>query len=255
MGKIFGIVYGMVTYVFFLVTFLYAIGFVGNLVVPKGIDSGDGSALGVALLVNLALLSLFAVQHNIMARLWFKRAWTKVIPIQVERTTFVFLTSAILAIMFWQWRPMTGVLWEVTNPALVLVLQLVFFAGWGTVLLVTFLIDHFDLFGLRQVFLWDNYTPPRFKEWSLYRHSRHPLYLGFIIAFWATPKMTTGHLLFAAVTTVWMVISIQFEEHDLSELHPEYLAYKERVPMLLPLGRKEKPIEPGLGPTRMPDPA
>lgn len=244
MGKALGVLYGTVVYVFFLVTFLYSIGFVGNLVVPKSIDSGGAGPLGQALLINLALLSAFAVQHNIMARPWFKSVWTRVIPVQIERSTFVLFTSAILALMFWQWRPMTGVIWEVTSPAAGLALQLVSFAGWGTVLITTFLIDHFDLFGLRQVFQWNSYTRPRFKEWSLYRHSRHPLYLGFIIAFWATPKMTTGHLLFAAVTTVWMIVSIQFEEHDLSEMHPEYATYKQRVPMLVPLGRKETPPEP-----------
>ena len=237
MGKMIGIVYGVVTYVFFLVTFLYAIGFVANMVVPKSIDSGAVGAVGVSLVVNLGLLSLFAVQHNIMARSWFKRAWTKVVPNPVERTTFVLFTCVILCLMYWQWRPMTGAVWEVGNDAFAMVLTGVSFIGWAIVLLTTFLIDHFDLFGLKQVFQWDTYTHPVFTEQSLYRHSRHPLYLGFIIAFWATPMMTVGHLLFAAVTTVWMIISIQFEEHDLKEAHPEYAEYKARVPMLVPLGR------------------
>jgi methanethiol S-methyltransferase len=213
----------------------------GNSVVPKSIDSGRPGAVGVALLINLCLLSLFAVQHNVMARPWFKKVWTKVVAKQVERTTFVLFASAVLTLIFWQWRPMTGVIWEVQSAPVATLLTGISLAGWATVVLCTFLIDHFDLFGLRQVIQWNAYTRPVFKERSLYKRTRHPLYLSFMIAFWATPRMTTGHLLFAAVTTAWMIVSIQFEEHDLKRAHPEYADYKARVPMLLPLGRKTPP--------------
>lgn len=243
MGRALGTVYGVASYVFFFVTFLYAIGFVGNLVVPKGIDSGDEGALAISLLINMGLLVIFALQHNVMARPWFKAVWTKVVPEPVERSTYVLLASAALAFMFWQWRPLTGVIWQVDNEAVAMVLMAVSLLGWGLVLLATFLIDHFDLFGLRQTFMWDNYTKPIFKESSLYRHVRHPLYLGFLIAFWATPTMTVGHLVFAVVTTAFILWSIQFEEHDLANEHPEYRAYQKRVPMLLPTGRRE-PSEP-----------
>ena len=248
MGRLLGTIYGVGAYAFFLVTFLYAIGFVGNLVVPKGIDSGEEGALVISLLINMGLLCIFALQHNVMARPWFKAAWTKVVPKQVERSTYVLLASAALAFMFWQWRPLTSVLWEVENGAVATALVAVSLFGWGLVLLATFLIDHFDLFGLRQVFMWDGYTQPIFQETSLYRHVRHPLYLGFLIAFWATPKMTVGHLFFAVVTTAFILWSIQFEEHDLAKEHPEYRAYQKRVPMLLPTGRKE-PTSPSTTPT------
>lgn len=239
MGRVLGTAYGAAVYAFFFVTFLYAIGFVGNLVVPKGIDSGEEGALAISLLINMGLLVIFALQHNVMARPWFKAAWTKVVPTQLERSTYVLLASAALAFMFWQWRPLTGVIWEVENAAIANTLVGVSLLGWGLVLLATFLIDHFDLFGLRQTFMWDSYTKPIFKESSLYRHIRHPLYLGFLIAFWATPMMTVGHLFFAVVTTAFILWSIQFEEHDLANAHPEYCAYQKRVPMLLPTGRRK----------------
>ena len=159
MGRFLGTLYGVVAYVFFLAVFLYAIGFVGNLVVPKGIDSGQEGALGVSLLVNFGLLCLFALQHNIMARPWFKTAWTRLVPQQVERSTFVLLTNVMLALIFWQWRPATGVIWHIENETLALILTAISMVGWGVVLVSTFLIDHFDLFGLRQVFLWANPAP------------------------------------------------------------------------------------------------
>jgi protein-S-isoprenylcysteine O-methyltransferase Ste14 len=247
MGRVLGIVYGVVVYVVFLAVFVYAIGFVGNLLVPKGIDSGEEGVLATSLLINFGLLCVFALQHNVMARPWFKAAWTKVVPQQVERSTFVLFTNAALALLFWQWRPLTGVIWEVENQLGASALLVVSLLGWGIVLLATFLINHFDLFGLRQVFLWDNYSKPMFKEQSLYRHTRHPLYLGFLIAFWATPQMTVGHLFFSVVTTAFILWSIQFEEHDLAEAHSEYRAYQKRVPMLLPLGRKS-PADPSVPP-------
>jgi len=239
MGKLLGIVYGTATYVLFLGTFLYAVGFVGNWIVPKSIDSGKAGPLVNSLLVNFLLLCAFALQHNVMARPWFKDRWTKIVPRPVERSTFVLFTNLLLILMYWQWRPVTDIIWQVENGILSKVLIAVSLLGWGVVLLATFLIDHFDLFGMRQVVMWNNYTTPKFHEKLLYRHTRHPLYLGFVIAFWATPVMTTGHLFFSLVTTAFMLWSIQLEEHDLSKAHPEYLAYKRRVPMLLPTGRRK----------------
>ncbi len=233
------LVYGTVTYALFLAVFLYAIGFVTGFLVPKAIDSGPTSPLGESLLVNAALLGLFAVQHTIMARPWFKRAWTRVIPAAAERSTFVLVTVTILAVMFWQWRPLPGVVWQVENTVLAGAMWGVCAIGWLLVLVSTFLIDHFDLFGLRQVVLfWRRipYTNPVFQERSIYRFVRHPLLLGFMIAFWATPTMTWGHLFFALMTTGYMLIGIQFEEHDLLAEHgDDYRAYRERVSMLVPI--------------------
>lgn len=238
MGRIVAFLYGLVAYVMFFLTFLYAIGFVGNLLVPKSIDSGTEGALGAALLVNVLLLCVFALQHNIMARPAFKDRWTKIVPTPVERSTFVLFTNLALILMFWQWRPMQGVVWSVENGAAVMVLNVLFWSGWLLVLVATFVINHFDLFGLRQVFLYlrgQEYTPVAFQTRFFYNSIRHPLLLGFMIAFWATPTMTVGHLLFAGVTTVWMLISIQLEERDLAQALPEhYPAYQKRVPMLIP---------------------
>jgi protein-S-isoprenylcysteine O-methyltransferase Ste14 len=231
--------YGLVCYLIFLVTFLYAIGFVGNLVVPKSIDSGPAVPLVEALLVNMLLLSLFAIQHSVMARQWFKRAWTKIIPPPIERSTYVLLASLVLLLLFWQWRPMPDVIWDVRNPTGRVVLQGLFWMGWGGVLFSTYLIDHFSLFGLRQVYLNLKSLPDEptsFKTPALYKVVRHPLYLGFIIAFWSTPRMTLGHLLFAAVCTAYIVVAIQFEERDLMEFYGDhYRKYRTQVSMLLPV--------------------
>ncbi|MCM3901779.1 MAG: isoprenylcysteine carboxylmethyltransferase family protein [Pyrinomonadaceae bacterium] len=231
--------YGLVCYLIFLVTFLYAIGFVGNLVVPKSIDSGPGVPLIEALLINTLLLSLFAIQHSVMARQWFKRAWTKIIPQPLERSTFVLLASLVLALLFWQWRPMQAVIWDVQNPTGRIVLQALFWMGWGGVLFSTYLIDHFSLFGLRQVYLYLKGLPDEptsFKTPALYRVVRHPLYLGFVVAFWSAPRMTLGHLFFAAVCTAYIVLAIQFEERDLMEFYGDrYRKYRTQVSMLLPL--------------------
>ncbi len=238
MGRILAFLYGLVAYVIFFLTFLYAIGFVGNLVVPKSIDSGTEGALGAALLVNVILLLVFALQHNIMARPAFKERWTKIVPTPVERSTFVLFTNLALILLFWQWRPMLGIVWSVDSGAAIVVLNVLFWSGWLLVLAATFVINHFDLFGLRQVFMYlrgQEYTPIGFRARLFYKFIRHPLLLGFMIAFWATPTMTVGHLVFAGVTTVWMLISIQFEEHDLVQALPEdYPAYQKRVPMLIP---------------------
>jgi protein-S-isoprenylcysteine O-methyltransferase Ste14 len=231
--------YGLVCYLIFLVTFLYAIGFVGNLVVPKSIDSGPAVPLTEALLVNTLLLSLFAIQHSVMARQWFKRAWTKIIPQPMERSTYVLLASLVLSLLFWQWRPMRDVIWDVQNSTGRIVLQGLFWMGWGGVLFSTYLIDHFSLFGLRQVYLYLKGLPEEptsFKTPGLYKVVRHPLYLGFVVAFWSTPRMTLGHLFFAAVCTAYIVVAIQFEERDLMEFYGDsYRKYRTQVSMLLPV--------------------
>ena len=231
--------YGLVCYLIFFVTFLYAIGFVGNLVVPKSIDSGPAVPLTEALLINTLLLSLFAIQHSVMARQWFKRAWTKIIPQPIERSTYVLLASLVLALVFWQWRSMQAVIWDVQNPTGRIVLQALFWMGWGGVLVSTYLVDHFSLFGLKQVYRNLKGLPEEataFKTPALYKVVRHPLYLGFIIAFWSAPRMTLGHLFFAAVCTAYIVVAIQFEERDLIEFYGDaYRKYRTQVSMLLPL--------------------
>jgi len=242
MGGIASALYGAVVYVFFLGTFLYAIAFVGNLPVPKTIDSGSAGPIGEALTVNVLLLGLFAVQHSVMARPGFKRWWTRFVPPPVERTTYVLLASLALALLCWQWRPMPELVWSVTHPMGVIVLSALFWLGWGLVLLSTFLINHFELFGLRQVYarLRGTSVPePVFRTPFLYKNVRHPIYLGFLLAFWATPTMTQGHLLFAVATTGYILIGIYLEEHDLVALFgDQYRRYREQVSMLLPLPRK-----------------
>lgn len=233
--------YGMFAYTVFLGTFTYLVGFVADVGVPRSIDAAAGPAAppGQAVATNLGILGLFAVQHSIMARRWFKERWTRIVPPEVERSTFVLVTCAILGLLFAAWQPLAGAVWSVETPALRAALHAVAAAGWGTVLLATFLIDHFDLFGVRQVlraFRGAPHHEPAFLVRSLYRRVRHPLYLGFLLAFWATPDMSAGRLLFAAATTTFLLVAVRFEESDLVRAHgPEYERYRLRVPMLVPL--------------------
>ena len=243
MQRVLIFVYGVVAYALFFATFLYAIGFVGNLFVPKAIDSAPQVPFIQALLVNLGLLGLFAVQHSVMARRSFKRWVTRIIPQSAERSTFVVASSLALIALFVFWQPMGGVIWSIENPQAQILLHVAFAFGWLLVLVSTFLINHFDLFGLRQV--WLNlhkkpYTELKFGTPVLYRLVRHPLYLGFILGFWATPVMTVAHLVFALATTAYILIAIQLEERDLISSHPEYAEYRRRVPMIIPfIGRRK----------------
>jgi methanethiol S-methyltransferase len=238
MNRYLTIGYGAVCYVVFLAAFLYAIGFVGNLIVPRSIDNGVEASIGEAVVVNVLLLGLFAVQHSVMARPAFKRRWTRLVPKTIERSTYVLFSSLVLFLMFWQWRTMPAIIWDVAWTPGRVVLWVLFAAGWLTVLLSTFMISHFDLFGVRQVYLaWRGapYTDLEFRTSLLYRVVRHPLMLGFIVAFWAAPTMTAGHLLFAVATTGYILIALQLEEHDLiTALGEQYRDYRGRVPMLIP---------------------
>ena len=236
--------YGVISYAIFFVTFLYAIGFVGNFAVPKTIDGIPEVSLGIALLINTALLGIFAVQHSVMARPAFKKWWTKIVPQEIERSTYVLLSSVALIALFAYWQPMGGVIWNITNPVGQVILYSLFAFGWGLVLVATFLINHFDLFGLRQVTLQlfnKPYTDLKFNTPWLYNYVRHPLYVGWFFAFWATPTMTATHLVFAVATTAYILIAIQLEELDLMDIHPEYKEYREQVPMLIPSIGKSKP--------------
>lgn len=238
MKKILVILYGLVAYVVFLIAFLYAIGFVGNLVVPKSIDSGTETSSLQAILTNLVLLSLFAVQHSVMARPAFKKWLNQYINPAIERSTYILLSSLTLLLIYWKWQPMTTIVWE-TEGMLAMVVTIVFFLGWLVVFLSTFMISHFELFGLTQIY--ENFkdqelTYPKFQVNWFYKIVRHPLMLGFIIAFWAAPTMTTGHLLFTVVTTIYILIAVKYlEEKDLKKLiGKEYEAYQKKVPMIVP---------------------
>lgn len=249
MGGLLAVVYGGLCYLVFFLVFLYAIGFVGDFLTPTSLNHGTPSPAVAAWIIDIVLLGLFAIQHSGMARRGFKRWLTGWFPRSIERSTYVLVSSLILALMFWQWRPLGGTVWNVTTPWAYWLLYAAFAFGWFMVLSSTFLIDHFDLFGLRQVWLrmrGREYTPPRFKEHVFYRLIRHPLMLGFLIAFWAIPRMSLGHLLFAVATTGYILIALQLEERDLVAAHgDDYRRYREEVPMLCPWPR---PRQRGVAP-------
>ncbi len=238
----FAALYGLACYACFLGSFLYAIGFVGDFAVPKTIDSGPAGAWPEALLIDLVLLGLFAVQHSVMARPGFKAVWTRIVPRAVERSTYVLFSSLLLILLMWKWQAIPAVVWDVSASLPKTILLALCAVGWLIVLLSTFMINHFDLFGLRQVFLrmrGIDYTPLHFTQRALYKFVRHPIMLGFVIAFWAAPYMSAGHLVFAIMTTGYILVGIFFEERDLMRSHSaEYGAYRARVPMLFPTGVK-----------------
>jgi len=236
--------YGLVSYLIFLGTFLYAIGFIGNLGTPTTLDGPARRPFAAALAINAGLLGLFAVQHSVMARPWFKARWTRLVPQPIERSTYVLFSSLALILLFRLWQPMGGQVWSVTDPTGRLVLYALFAFGWGLVLVATFLINHFALFGLRQVWLQlvgRPYTSLRFAPPGPYRVVRHPLYVGWFFAFWMTPTMTTAHLVFAIATTTYILLAIQFEERDLVTFHGrDYENYRQRVPMLVPFALRRR---------------
>ncbi|HET9182618.1 MAG TPA: isoprenylcysteine carboxylmethyltransferase family protein [Candidatus Angelobacter sp.] len=241
--RIAAVIYGIVCYLVFFATFLYAIAFVGNIRVPRSVDVGPGAPATEAFIIDALLLALFAVQHSVMARHWFKRAWTRIVPQVIERSTYVLFASLALILMYWQWRPMTGTVWSVQSGVPATLLWVACGAGWATVLATTFLISHFDLFGLKQVYAYfagKSYPAPKFTTPLFYKLVRHPLYLGFTVAFWATPHMTVGHLFFAFMCTSYMIVAIQFEERDLVRTYgASYETYRKSVSMLIPMRPKE----------------
>ncbi len=244
MSRILVLLYGVASYVLFLISFLWAIAFVGNMYVGHTIDSPGTDSFGTALMINALLLGIFAISHSVMARPGFKKAWTKIIPQSIERSTYVLVSSATLILIFTQWSPMNEVIWSISGMGAT-VLNVLFWAGWVLVLLSTFMINHFDLFGLRQV--WMRYKETDYRDLPFttafaYKFIRHPLLLGFVIAFWAAPTMTMGHLIFAIATTAYMLIAIQLEEKDMEAVFGDtYRAYKSQVPMMIPTGKTASP--------------
>jgi methanethiol S-methyltransferase len=243
MKKIMFLLYGVVCYLAFFGTILYAIGFVGNLMVGKTIDDEPRVPLMAAVFINASLLLLFALQHSVMARPAFKKWWVRFIPAPLERSTYVLLASLCLVLLMWQWQPLGAVVWSVEDELLKALLLVIYLSGWGIVFISTFLINHFDLFGLRQVWFYFRgkpYTQLPFRLPLFYRYARHPLYLGFIIAFWSASTMTITHLLFSILTTAYILLAIRFEEKDLiKEFGQKYLDYKSWAPMLIPFLKKK----------------
>ena len=236
-ARVGALAYGLVAYLIFLAAFAYAVGFVGGFITPTRLDGSAAGPLGAAVAINVALLTLFAVQHSVMARPWFKRRWTRLVPTPIERSTYVITSGLVMLPLFLGWRPMGGVLWDVQQPVARAAVWALFASGWLIVFVSTLLLNHFDLFGLRQVWLFFRgrpYTRLPFKTPGFYGHVRHPLYVGWMTCFWVTPTMTLAHLLFAVVTTAYMLVAIGWEERDLIEALPEYAAHRQRVPMLVP---------------------
>lgn len=242
MKKILAVTYGVSAYLFFLGTFIYAIGFAGNIGVPKGIDDGIISPLPVAIAINVALLLVFALQHSVMARQGFKRMWTRFVPHSIERSTYVVAATLALALLLWQWRPITGIVWDLRGTVVGTILSVLFVVGWLILLASTFLVNHFELFGLAQVWAYARgyeLPKPAFRTPGLYRLVRHPLYAGFVIAFWSAPVMTVGHLMFSVATTGYILMGIFFEERDLIRAFGQrYREYRQRVPMLIPFPKR-----------------
>lgn len=243
MGGLFAALYGVIAYSFTLVALLYLVGFIGNLVVPKSIDAGASGPLLQSVIVDATLVALFAIQHSVMARQGFKRWWTRVVPASIERSTYVLFTSLVLLLLYWQWQPIPASVWTVHNTVAAGVLDGIFWLGWAVLVASTFLINHFELFGLSQVFarlFGKQLSDPKFRTPLLYRYVRHPIYLGVLLAVWATPSMTVGHLLFAGMITGYILIGIRLEERDLVEqFGDQYRRYRERASMLIPLpGRR-----------------
>jgi protein-S-isoprenylcysteine O-methyltransferase Ste14 len=238
MGRLFSFLYGVVAHIGFLVVFLYLIGFLGNFFVPKSIDTGEAVPFGQALLINLILIAIFGIQHSVMARPSFKLKWTKLVPKHIERSTYVWISNLLMVLLFWQWQPMSGTVWNVEQPIVATVLWVLFAYGWVMIVLTSFMINHFDLFGTRQVYLHlvqKEYTPLKFKTIGFYKYVRHPLMVGWIIAFWATPHMSVGHLVFALGTTAYILIAIRIEEKDLVKFHgKDYEDYRRQVSMVVP---------------------
>lgn len=238
MGRVISFVYGVLAHLSFLLILVYLIGFLANVGVPKSIDSGPATPFGQALAINIALLALFAIPHSVMARPGFKQWWTTIIPTHLERSTYVLISNVFVVLLLWQWRPMTEVIWNVEHPVGTVVLWGLFGLGWFVLVFASFMINHFDLFGTRQVYLHlrgEDYTPPTFKATGFYKYIRHPLMLGWLLGFWSTPQMTVGHLVFAVGTTVYILVAIQIEERDLVKFHGEaYEQYRRQVSMLLP---------------------
>jgi len=240
--------YGVICYAVFLGTFLYAIPFLGNFGTERSMDAPATGSVALAVLINLGLLVVFALQHSVMARPGFKRVWTRIVPKPVERSTYVLFSSLALILMFWLWRPIGGLIWEVHNPTGQAVIYGLYAFGWGLLLLATFLIDHFDLFGLRQVTLYlrgREHENPKFNTPWLYRFVRHPIYVAWLVIFWATPVMTIAHLIFAVVTTAYILVAIQLEERDLVSVHgADYEHYREEVPALVPFSKRRPNVRP-----------
>lgn len=252
MKRIFVLLYGVACYAVFLATFLYAVAFLGNFLIDNSIDAAPTVGLGQAIATNIALLAVFALQHSIMARPAFKRWWTRIVPPPAERSTYVLFSSLALLLLFWLWQPIGAVVWNVQSAAGKALLYTGYASGWILLLVATFLIDHFDLFGLRQSWLYFRgrpYTDLAYRTPGLYKVVRHPIYVAWLLTFWCTPVMTAAHLLFALMTTAYILIAIQLEERDLIRAFPEYASYRRTVPMLIPFKRRTKPSSIAVAPT------